>query len=211
MVLNIVYMDIVLAVLIGGIISYFVYDYVAKKQGEKRIAHQSHLLLDNIKNVCKLVSVEGDFSEIYHYEDKSAHFLRMISSKKRALIVIKAKASVGYDLKKIRLEANKDKKQVRIIHFPQPEILTVETDFTYYDKKDGLLNKFNAEDLTKLNRDAKQHIIDKVPESGLLEAAKKEALNAILVIEKIVETIGWELEYSEIVLPDDKISYLEDS
>ncbi len=201
-------MDLVLAVLIGGIISYFIYDFVGKKQSEKRTTLQSHLLLDKIKNVCKLTTVEGDFSEIYHYEDKSAHFLRMISSKKRALIVIKAKASVGYDLKKLRLETDTDKKQVRIIHFPQPEILTVETDFTYYDIKEGLLNKFGAEDLTKLNQEAKQHIIDKVPQSGLLEIAKKEALDAILIIEKIVETIGWEMDYSEITLPEDDITYL---
>ena len=131
-------MDIVLAVLIGGIASYFLYDFIGKKQAEKRTVRQSHLLLDKIKSVCKLTTVEGDFSEIYHYENKSAHFLRMLSSKKRALVVIKAKASVGYNLKKLRLEANKDTKQVRILHFPQPEILTVETDLTYYDKKDGL-------------------------------------------------------------------------
>ncbi|EDP98164.1 DUF4230 domain-containing protein [Kordia algicida OT-1] len=204
-------MDIVLAVLIGGIVSYFVYDFVGKKQSEKRTKRQSHLLLDKIKSVCKLTTVEGDFSEIYHYEDRSAHFLRMISSKKRALIVIKAKASVGYDLKKLRLEANKDNKSIKLIHFPQPEILTVETDFTYYDKKDGLLNKFGAEDLTKLNKEAKQHIIDRVPESGLIESAKKEALDAILIIEKIVQTIGWKLDYSEITLPEEDISYLKNN
>ena len=77
-------MDIVLAVLIGGIASYFLYDFIGKKQAEKRTVRQSHLLLDKIKSVCKLTTVEGDFSEIYHYENKSAHFLRMLSSKKRA-------------------------------------------------------------------------------------------------------------------------------
>ena len=202
-------MDIVLAVLIGGIVSYFVYDFIGKRQSEKRTMLQSHLLLDKIKSVCKLTSVEGDFSEIYHYEDESVHFLRMISSKKRALIVIKAKASVGYDLKKLRLKTDVDTRQVRIVHFPQPEILSVETDFTYYDIKDGLLNKFGAEDLTKLNQEAKQHIIDKVPESGLLQIARKEALDAILIIEKIVETIGWEVDYSEITLPEDDLVYLK--
>jgi hypothetical protein len=78
------YINIVLAVLIGGIISYFVYDFIGKKQSEKRTTLQSHLLLDKIKNVCKLTTVEGDFSDIYHYEGKSAHFLRMISSKKKS-------------------------------------------------------------------------------------------------------------------------------
>ena len=49
-----------------------------------------------------------------------------------------------------------------------------------------------------------------MPESGLLESAKQEALNAILAIEKIVETIGWKLEYSKSVLPEDAIHYLEE-
>lgn len=195
-------MDLIIAVLVGGIVSYIIYYYVNKKQSENRVVQQSHLLLNKIKSVCKLTTVEGDFSEIYHYEDKSAHFLRMISSKKSALVVIKAKASVGYDLKKLRLQADNNSKKIRIVHFPQPEILTVETDVTYYDIKDGLLNKFKADDLTKLNQEAKQHIVDKVPESGLIEAANKEALNAISVIEKIVQTIGWELDYSEITLPE---------
>ncbi len=203
-------MDIVLALLIGGVVSYVVYDYFGKRQSEKRITHQSHLLLDKIKSVCKLTTVEGDFSEIFHYEDKSAHFLRMISSKKSAIIVIKAKASVGYDLKKLRLQADENRKTIRIVHFPQPEILTVETDVTYYDIKDGLLNKFKADDLTKLNKESKQHIVDKVPESGLLETAKREALNAISVIENIVKTIGWELDYSEITLPEDDIRYIKE-
>jgi hypothetical protein len=195
-------MDLIIAVLVGGIVSYIIYYYVNKKQSENRVVQQSHLLLNKIKSVCKLTTVEGDFSEIYHYEDKSAHFLRMISSKKSALVVIKAKASVGYDLKKLRLQADNNSKKIRIVHFPQPEILTVETDVTYYDIKDGLLNKFKADDLTRLNQEAKQHIVDKVPESGLIEAANKEALNAISVIEKIVQTIGWELDYSEITLPE---------
>lgn len=195
-------MDLIIAVLVGGIVSYIIYYYINKKQSENRVVQQSHLLLNKIKSVCKLTTVEGDFSEIYHYEDKSAHFLRMISSKKSALVVIKAKASVGYDLKKLRLQADNNSKKIRIVHFPQPEILTVETDVTYYDIKDGLLNKFKADDLTRLNQEAKQHIVDKVPESGLIEAANKEALNAISVIEKIVQTIGWELDYSEITLPE---------
>ncbi|PTX63750.1 uncharacterized protein DUF4230 [Kordia periserrulae] len=204
-------MDLIVAVLLGGIVSYVIYYLVNKKQSENRVVQQSHLLLNKIKSVCKLTTVEGDFSEIYQYEDKSAHFLRMISSKKSALVVIKAKASVGYDLKKLRLEADNSSKKLRIVHFPQPEILTVETDVTYYDIKDGLLNKFKADDLTKLNQEAKQHIVDKVPESGLIEAANKEALNAILVIEKIVETIGWELDYAEITLPETTVPKLKES
>ena len=74
-----------------------------------------------------------------------------------------------------------------------------------------LLNKFGAEDMTKLSAEAKQHIIDKVPESGLLDVAKNEALDAILIMEKIVETIGWDLDYSAIKLPHEDLSYLKEN
>ena len=59
-----------------------------------------------------------------------------------------------------------------------------------------MFNAFTPDDLTVLNQEAKQHIRDKIPESGLMETAKNEALEAILLIETIVETIGWRLDYS---------------
>lgn len=120
----------------------------------------------------------------------------MITSKKKALVVINAKAYVGYDLSKIVLQADNEKKKIILEHFPQPEILSIETNLNYYDKTDGLFNKFEASDLTGLHQEAKQHIQDKVPESGLIQVAQKEALETILLMETIVETIGWKLDYS---------------
>ena len=34
-----------------------------------------------------------------------------------------------------------------------------------------------------------------------METAKNEAMQAVLVVEKIVETIGWTLDYSALELP----------
>ena len=79
-------------------------------------------------------------------------------------------------------------------------MLTIETDYRYYDKKEGYFNKFEASDLTELNKDAKQYIIEKIPESGLIEQAKKEALSTISLIENVVETIGWTLDYSALTI-----------
>ena len=143
-----------------------------------------------------------DFAEIYHYEDVKEKFLKLITSKKKALVVINAKAHVGYDLSKIQLKADTNTKKVILQHFPQPEILSIETNLNYYDKTDGLFNKFEASDLTGLHQQAKQHIQDKVPESGLIEIAQKEALETILLIESIVQTIGWNLDYSALKIED---------
>ena len=38
--------------------------------------------------------------------------------------------------------------------------------------------------------------MDKIPEGGLYNIAKQEALEAIQLIENLVETIGWTLDYS---------------
>ena len=80
----------------------------------------------------------------------------------------------------------------------------------YYDKVDGLFNKFDAADLTGLNKEAKTFIVEKIPESGLIDSAKKEALDTILMIEQLLETSGWKLNYSQLVLPkveNKKFSY----
>lgn len=165
----------------------------------KRITNaQSLLLLDKVKRVCKFITVEGDFAEIYHYEDVKEKFLKLISSKKKALVVINAKAHVGFDFSKVKMATNTKTKTVVLSHFPQPEVLSIESDINYYDKKDGMFNKFDASDLTELHTQAKKHIREKVPESGLHNVARKEALEAIQLIENLVQTIGWTLDYSAI-------------
>ena len=70
--------------------------------------------------------------------------------------------------------------------------------------KEGLFNWFKTEDLSKVNKEAREHILSKVPESGLLDAAKKEALDAVLMIESMVQAIGWKLDYSALEIEDSK-------
>ena len=107
-------------------------------------------------------------------------------------------------ISKIDLKTDNDKKKIILEHFPQPEILSIETNLNYYDKTDGLFNKFEATDLTDLHTEAKQHIKVKIPESGLIQIAQKEALETILLIESIVETIGWKLDYSALKIEESK-------
>ncbi|WP_298494106.1 DUF4230 domain-containing protein [uncultured Algibacter sp.] len=189
-------MEVFLAVIITILVTLGVVTILKSIKKKQLVNSQSTILLDKIKKVCKFITVEGDFAEIYHYEDVKERFLKLITSRKKALVVINAKAHIGYDLAKIDLIADTDNKKIILKHFPQPEVLSIETNLNYYDKSDGYFNKFEANDLTGLHNEAKQHIQDKIPESGLIQVAQKEALEAILLIETIVETIGWKLDYS---------------
>lgn len=189
-------MEVFLSIIIGALVTLGVVTIVKSIKKKQLVNSQSTILLNKIKKVCKFITVEGDFAEIYHYEDVKERFLKLISSKKKALVVINAKAHVGYDLSKIQLKSDIQNKTIVLEHFPQPEVLSIETNLNYYDKSDGLFNKFEATDLTDLHNEAKFHIKDKIPESGLIQVAQSEALETILLIETIVETIGWKLDYS---------------
>lgn len=195
-------MEAFLGIIIGILSTMGVVTYTKSLKKKSLVNAQSVLLLDKIKKVCKFITVEGDFAEIYHYEDVKERFLKLVSSRKKALVIINAKAHVGYDLAKIDLKADTENKKIVLEHFPQPEILSIETNLNYYDKSDGIFNKFEASDLTGLHKEAKLHIQAKVPESGLIEIARKEALETILLMETIVETIGWQLDYSALKIEE---------
>ncbi|MDG1571095.1 DUF4230 domain-containing protein [Robiginitalea sp. M366] len=185
---------------LGAVLMYGMYTFFSRKRSRSVTLKQSSVLLEKIRAVSKLISVEGDFAEIYRYENQKDHFGRLFSTKKKALIVIKARAHVGYDFKKLVVVANPDRKTVVLKEFPQPEVLSVEPELEFYDIRNGIFNPFTPDDLTALNREAKEHIREKIPESGLMEAARKEALEAILVMESIVGTIGWKLDYEALKL-----------
>ena len=188
-------------IIVGTLIGYFVFYRYAMSKRKEQVKTQSVILMEKIRSVCKLVTVEGDFAEIYHYQSVRDKFYDLLLGRKKALILIDAKAYVGFDLSQVHLDSHLEKKQIKITHFPQPKLLSVETDFKYYDKKEGWANPFTSNDLTEITREAKQHIIDKIPQSGLLEEAKKEALNAIILMESLSESIGWSLDYSALELP----------
>ena len=195
----------VLSLILGAILMYWVYTFFRKKQSKELTKHQSTVLLERIKSVCQLITVEGDFAEIYKYESTKERFMSLITSTKKALIVINAKARIGYDLKKIKMHADTSRKKIILTNFPQPEVLSIEPELEFYDIKNGLFNAFTPDDLTSLNKEAKSHIHEKIPESGLMDTARREAMEAVLLMEKLVETIGWKLDYSALELGEEEL------
>jgi hypothetical protein len=154
-----------------------------------------------MRSVSKLITVEGDFNEVMHFSDVKNSLLNIISSKKKAIVLANAKVFIGFDMKKIEFEANSDKRQIRVISFPEPEVLSIETEVEFYDVKNGLFNKFDASELTELNKKVKQNIAEKIPDSELLYSAKNKALDTINVMEQMVGTFGWELKYDNLLKP----------
>lgn len=192
--------ELLLGLLLGALSMYWGYAILNSKKRKELTVHQSTVLLEKVRSVCKLISVEGDFAEIYHFENRKGHFMNLFSSKKKALIVINAKAHIGYDFKKLDVSADIERRTIILRDFPPPEILSIEPELEFYDIRNDLFNSFTPADMTSLNKEAKSHIREKIPESGLMETAGHEALEAVLFMEKIVETLGWKLDYKALEL-----------
>lgn len=198
--------QIALGLLVGAGCMYWLFSVFKLKKNKEVTNTQSVILLEKVRKVCKLVVVEGEFAEIYDHEHDKGYLFGMISSKKRALLIVKAKVHIGFDLKKLKMEADNRKKRIVLHAFPEPEVLSFEPNYKFYDIKDGMLNRFKPDDLSKLNEQAKDFVMDKIPESSLMETARKEALETIIIIQSIVETIGWKLDFSAIgISPNEQL------
>ncbi len=184
---------------IGAVVAFFLFKWLGGGAKDNR-QEQSIVLMEKIRTVCKFITVEGDFAEIYHYQNVKDKIATFLLGKKKAIILINAKAHIGFDLTQIRMESDTTNKIIRLTQFPQPQVMSIETDFNYYDKSEGWANYFTSDDLTEVTRNAKQHIVDKIPEIGLMQQAQKEALNTIQLMEGLAQTIGWKLDYTALIL-----------
>nr|WP_319268035.1 DUF4230 domain-containing protein [uncultured Draconibacterium sp.] len=166
--------------------------YYYKNRTEKQLHDQSVILLDKIKQVCKLITVEGEFSELYTHRDEKQLFFKLFQTEKKALLIVKAKVMIGFDLTKINFDLNPQKKLVHLSRFPEPEILSIDSDLEYYDIQKGIINKINATDLTNMNKRSKEFIREKVEQSHLVQIAKNQASDTIGIVRQLIESVGWE-------------------
>jgi hypothetical protein len=137
------------------------------------VEEESRVLLEKIEKVSKLITVEGHFSEIYNYEEHWGYDFSPF--RKKALIRVKAKVSVGYDLTKMDFKADTKTKTIMISNMPDPEIMSIDHDLDYYDITEGSFNSFEEADYNKMNANAKEKIRKEALNSGLFLSAEAES------------------------------------
>lgn len=175
--------------------------YYYKQKNNKYQKEQSVILLNRIKQVLKLITVEGEFSEIFTHRDGKNVFFNLVQREKKAILIIKAKVMVGFNLSLINIDINSQNKKVKLSQFPQPEIVSIDTDLEYYDIQKGIINKLSENDLTEINKKSKDFIREKVAQSDLFIIAQNQANDTILFIKQLIESIGWEI-VSDIILDE---------
>jgi Protein of unknown function (DUF4230) len=166
---------------------------IMRPAGGKVVTEDSKILLEKIQKVCKLVTVEGTFSDIYSYQDYQ--YYDVSPFRKKALIVVNAKVLVGLDLSKAKFKTDEATKTLTISQIPAAEIMSIDPDLRYYDITEGTFNQFSATELTTITRNAKKQIQEKAEKSELLKMANTQSNTLFDILEYTTKDMGWRLQY----------------
>lgn len=158
---------------------------------EDKHSETADVVLKRIKKVMKVVTVEGEFSEIYTY-DNLDHLL-FYPAQKKALVRVNASVLVGYDLEGLKIDVLKDKKQIIVENVPAPKILSLEKSLEYYDITESTFNQFNEKDFTRIDRRTDSSIRKKVSESNLYMMAEEQLESFVNTLRIMLQDAGWTL------------------
>ena len=116
-----------------------------QKDNREKLVANTALIEKQLKNVGKLIVTEGSYSQIYTYNDTKKLMMGMVDSKKKAIVIVNAEASMSYDLSKVTSEIVTESKTLRITFILESE-LKINPNIEYCDVTADIWNPFEAED-----------------------------------------------------------------
>lgn len=153
----------------------------------------SKVLLEKIQTVYKMIVVEGEFSDIL--DRKEYYGWDLPGLRKRALLKVKGKVSVGYNLESLRIDLDTVQRVMRIVNLPEPTILAIDTDVNYYNIENGIFNSFTPQELSLLQAAAKDTIRANALHSEMMQTARQQAQEMFGFVTQIATESGWKVEY----------------
>lgn len=191
------------AIAIGGIAAWQIFNWMYGKKlrdNKEELRQESTLLLERIEKVFKVVMAEGYFTEIYDHSSKK-EFMGFFKVNKKALVVSRAKVSVGFDFGKMKVKRDEVTRKLVVEQFPDAEILSIDTDYKFYDIDQGWLNKFDHEDYTNILNEAKKVMQEKALISDLPKVANRQVG---LMMNQLAASMNWEVEFKQLPISEQK-------
>jgi hypothetical protein len=187
---------IVLGIVIA-VILVFGLRYCEHQKDEREVLEASTALIQKeLRNVGKLIVTEGTYAQVFSYKDSKNFYLDLFSSDKKALVIVNAKATIAYDLSKVRTVVDPTNKTVTIVSIPEPE-LTINPNIEYYDVTQDYLNQFDASDYNKIKKRVEASLRKKIEASDFKSNAQNRLLSELQKIYILTNSLGWILQYNE--------------
>jgi Protein of unknown function (DUF4230) len=178
-----------------ALVLFFGYKFFTSPNNNSTIEYDTNLIQQQIKNVGKLVVTEGHFAEVLTYKDTKETMIPGISFDKKAIVVINADVTVGFDLSKVTYDIDEKTKTLTMTNIPDEEI-KIAPDLKYYDTESSTFNKFTGEDYNKINKIARANLTKKINASSLKSNAKNRLVSELSKILILTNSMGWTLKYN---------------
>ncbi len=173
-----------------------------RKDKRETLEANTSLIQKELKNVGKLIVTEGSYAQVFTYNDSKDLFYGLLDAKKKALIVVNAKASIAYDLSKVNTNVDEATKTVTITNIPEPE-LSINPNIQYYDITQDYLNQFTASDYNKIKSRVEKSLRKKIEASELRTNAENRLISELQKIYILTNSMGWTLRYNSTVVENE--------
>ena len=183
--------------LIIGVLSMFLYNKYSKPVEDNNTEIKgSQIIQEQLKNVSKLVVAEGSFSDIITYKDVKSLYLDLFKVQKKAVVLVKAKASVSYDLHQLKFEVDEANKTIFVSNIPEPE-LQINPKLTYYNIQQEYLNPFEPKDYNKISNLVDERLEKQIVSSEIISNSKNRLLSELHSLFTSTSLRGWAIVHAE--------------
>ncbi len=193
--------NFLLGALIASLLAFGIKYFIDQSHIRKTELESSDLILNQIKNVGKLVVTEGHFSEVITYKDDKKFFADLYTATKSAIVVVNAEVQVSYDLNQVDHIINKDIKTVVITKIPEAEI-NINPDIQYPQLMPSIFNQFVPKDHNLIRKKVVQQLEKKVKNSSLVTNSQNRLISELQKIYIVTNSLGWTLKYNNTVIED---------
>ncbi|MDO8968310.1 MAG: DUF4230 domain-containing protein [Algoriphagus sp.] len=169
------------------------------KQEREELRASSELIQKQVQQVGKLIVTEGYYSKVFTFKNSQNLFLNLLTSNKKALVIVNAKATVEYDLRQLEVEIDESKKTLILKKIPEP-VLNIYPDIEYYDVTQDYFNSFEAKDYNKIKNSVTAQIRTQIEKSDLMENSRERLMVELTNLFVLTKSMGWTLMYEEKII-----------
>ncbi|QQX75311.1 MULTISPECIES: DUF4230 domain-containing protein [Aequorivita] len=194
--------NILLGIVIAFVIVFGLRYCENRKDNREQLEANTALIQKELKNVGKLIVTEGSYAQVFSYSDSKDLMYGLFDARKRALIVVNAKATIAYDLSEVKTDIDETTKTVTITNIPEPE-LSINPNIQYYDVTQDYLNQFTATDYNKIKSRVEKSLRKKIEASELRTNAENRLISELQKIYILTNSMGWTLKYNSTIVENE--------
>jgi len=153
------------------------------------------VLLEQIREVNKVVRIEADYSEIMRH--KSWYYFDFSPFRKQSILHVQATVMAGFDMEDAHIELDHENKIAVLSGVKPPAILSIQPHIRYFDLQQGSFNAYSADDLSELQQNAIQVIRQKAESSDILDRVREKGPFFQTITDAITSQSGWTLLWVE--------------